>query len=252
MNTKSPWSRGLMYGGVFGGAIGVFVAIAALFGKAPLGEVALAAGITVLVWGALGFLAGFASHTEQHGNGQGERARDNDRPFFRRLLYRLVAGLLLSYIGAAVVFGSALAILFVWQPDLFAGTQRHSREENAVLFVGLFCVIGAEAGVVTGCWLGALLAPGGNELRSVAKVALPSAGLGALVGGWLAALVSLLQVGFGFQEEIMIIPPVTGGTVAGAGSAVLVRLTAFPRNSCEQQRTEGHEEDSDRHDSGDS
>src|SRR6266704_7123536 len=58
MKMKTAWSRGLVYGGIFGGAIAVVPVLAGLLVHTPLSDVAAAGGMIILIWGTLGFLAG--------------------------------------------------------------------------------------------------------------------------------------------------------------------------------------------------
>lgn len=228
MKMKSAWSRGLLYGSIFGGAIAIFPILAALFGQAPLGEAAFAGGLVALIWGTLGFLAGVASHSEQPAETPGESVPSVQISVAKRMLYRFIAGLLLSYIAGAVVCAIGMGIYSVWQGDLFAmAVRRRTQEEFLVIFIGLCGMVGAETGAIAGCWLGALLSPGGNQLAPVARAALPSAILGALSGGWFGAIAGFLKLQFPSQEAVVIVVAVVVGAIGGIGSAVVTRLGGF-------------------------
>jgi hypothetical protein len=225
MKFRSAWSRGLTYGSIFGGAIAIFPLVGAIVGKAPLIEIVQAGGITVLVWGTLGFLAGFASHRESVTDVVGNLVAVSSVSLFMRLLYRFVAGLLLSYIAGMVVCGIGFVFLWIWHADVFDSASRTwTPQEGDALFIGLCGAVGAEAAAICGCSLGALLAPGDNRLGPVAKNALLSSAFGVLVGGWLGGLVGFLLIQYSFELEIVAIVAASAGGLAGILAAVFLRL----------------------------
>lgn len=185
MRFRSAWSRGLCYGGIFAVAIGVFPLAAAVFGNAPLGELALASGLIVFFWGGLGFLAGYASHAETNPQSPAEHGTIEQPSLFKRLLYRFVAGLLLSYLAAMLASGVLYAVVMGIGLDE-TPARRVTERELRLLFVATCGAFGMYTGAIAGCWAGAMLTRGGNVLRPIAKVAFLSSLLGGLVGGWLA------------------------------------------------------------------
>ena len=226
MAFKSAWSRGLWYGAIFGGTMALFPVIAALFGNAPVGEIALAGGTIAVIWGGFGFLAGFSSHSEQRSDAAGNPVQQVQISLFRRLLYRFVAGLFLSYIAGMIVM--SLAIYAAWQVDLFEPVNRRiTDDERVLIFVGMCGTNAAVSGTVAGCWLGALLSPGGNVLGPIAKSALVTALFGALASGWLGALIGLVCfqcIGFG---PVGAIAAASAGVLVGIAIAIVLRLFAF-------------------------
>ena len=228
MKPKSAWGRGLLYGGIFGGAIAVFPVCAALFGSVPLGEVALAGSMMALIWGSVGFLAGFCSHYEQPADSAGILDSGVQVSFIIRLLYRFVAGFLLSYIAGGVVIGIGLGMVVLADSDLIGPDIRRATPEVATL-IKIACIglIGAEAGAIFGCWTGALLVRGGNQLAPIARGAFVSALLGILTGGWFGGFVGLIDVQLSVSEEIVITSAAITGALAGILSALLMRASIF-------------------------
>jgi hypothetical protein len=228
MKFRSAWSRGLTYGSIFGGAIAVFPVFAGFAGKAPFNEIALAGGVTVLAWGTLGFLAGFCSHRETKTDAAGNAVPVSEVSLIKRLLYRFVAGLLLSYIAGAIVCGIGFVIYVVWQGDILdSAPRRITRDERDAIFIAFCGIVGAEAAAICGCWLGALLAPGNNQLGPVAKNAIASSAFGLSVGGWLSGMVGIVVLQFWPDLAIALILAATAGAVTGIASAVLLRLGVF-------------------------
>jgi hypothetical protein len=220
----------LTYGGIFGGIMLVFPILAALFGNGPpLGEIALAGSFIVLIWGTLGFLAGFSSQNEPTCGTVHDACRVS---VTKRLIYRFVAGLLLGYIATCVVIGIVFGSYALATSDFLSATPPNlTRAQVQMLFVGFCGFLGAEAGAFAGCWLGAMLAPGGNQLKPIAKRALSSALLGALGGGWLGGLVGfstwlanpLARNPLQTNETVFIGLAAAVGALAGIAAAIGLR-----------------------------
>jgi hypothetical protein len=139
MTFKSAWSRGFWYGAIFGGAIAVFPLLSALLGNAPIREVVLGSSAIALMWGAIGFLAGYASHSEPSADSAGNPVPSVQVSLFRRLLYRFVAGLLLSYIAGMVLIVIAIGVYFLWEAGVFGPEKRPVTEEiRHIIFVACY------------------------------------------------------------------------------------------------------------------
>jgi hypothetical protein len=227
MAFKSAWSRGLCYGGIFGGGIALIPVSVAIFSEAPVAGIAFGGGMIALIWGSLGFLAGYASHAEQRADPVGIALPSAEYSLFRRLLYRFVAGLLLSYIAGAIVSLLAAVLFFTWTTSLPAPADQAGREAERLMFFVAFCgLVGAETGAVAGCWIGAILVRG-NVLGPIAKAAFVTAIIGALLGGWFGTLIGVVWFNArGFEETGAIVAAVGGG-VAGIAAAVITRLGIF-------------------------
>jgi hypothetical protein len=228
MKFRSALTRGVTYGSIFGGAMAVFPVVAALVAKAPIIEIVQAGALVVFVWGTLGFLAGFCSHHESTTDGAGNSVAVSNISLGKRLLYRFVAGLLLSYIAGAIVCGIGFVIFWIWHGDFTDSTPRNFTPQERDAFFIAFCgCVGAEAAAICGCWLGALLAPGGNRLGPVAKNALFSSVFGLLMGGWLSGLVGFSLIQFSFELGIGVIAAASTGAFTGIAAAVFLRLRQF-------------------------
>jgi hypothetical protein len=208
---------------VFGGTMSLFPIVGA-FVSGVSEELLIASAITILVWGGLGFLAGFASHSERPANAAETPVPVGDVSLFRRLLYRFVAGFLLSYITVAVLFVVGAAAFALWHGNLDSGPAHASLKEltlSAIVFSGF---VGAGAGAVTGGWTGALLAPGDNVLGPIARNSFAAAALGALAGGilgLLAAVILLLLRSETWRPEHSMIGATVVGPIAGIAAATL-------------------------------
>jgi hypothetical protein len=223
MKTQSAWSRGLLFGGIFGGALSLLPLVGGWIGKAPLGELLLACGVTALIWGGLGFVAGFCSDSQLATDATGHPVPGSPESPVKHWVYRLVAGLLLSYIAVCALIGIGVALYFLWQVDLNKPRTRIPREQATLILIGLCGAVGAEAGAFTGCWLGALLVPFGHTLRSVARRSFVTAALGTLAGGWVGATAGLLHPQFLDYGHAAVLAAIAGG-LAGIAAAIVLRL----------------------------
>lgn len=227
MKMKSALSNGLLYGGIFGGVICLFVILCAVFGDGPLEELALAGGVTVLGWGGLGFAAGFFSYHESRTDPSGHPIPGGRLAGIKHWLYRIVAGILLSYLVMLVASAIGLAVYYLlWDGDLPA-IGRNSPEEMRLFFIGCCGMLGATVGTIAGCWLGALLMPGDDQLGNVAKGAFVAAILGLLGGGWLGALVGLVAPQYLAEFQTIIVAAITG-SFGGIIAAIIMRMRIFP------------------------
>jgi hypothetical protein len=227
MKMKTAWSRGLLYGSVLGGMMGIFPIAAAIFGDVPLNELALVGAMVVGIWGGLGFLVGYASHFETSNDSAGNPVTANDVSLFKRLVYRFVAGLLLSYGAAAVVSGIGFVAFYLWLGDFDGPARTISEIERRMWFIAFCGMLGAETGTVAGCWLGALLMPGGNQFGPVARRAFHSAILGMLGGGWIGGMVGGLQLHFESERDMIAILAALAGAAAGMAAAIYIRRRGF-------------------------
>jgi hypothetical protein len=225
MALNSAWSRGLCYGAVFGGIMAIFPALALILSEAPLEELALAGATIMGIWGTLGFLAGFCTHQEPRSDSDEQRRPVVETSLVKRLLYRFVAGMLLDYIAAMVVCGLGFALYALWEGGFDAAPNRRITEHDRRMFFVAFCgMVGAETGALAGCWIGSMLAPGGNILGPIARIAFIAGALGILTGSWIGALIGLLCRQYGDFNSAFPIAAAVAGALAGIGSAIFVRL----------------------------
>jgi len=227
MRPRSAWSRGLLYGGIFAGAMSVFPGLAVVFGdRSALGELALVGGLIVSIWGGLGFLAGYASHGEQRAGTAGPDSPIALPSFLRRLVYRFVAGMLLSYIAGMVICGlSVLAVLLLDATHPVLENQVPVlRQGRVVILVGICGLCGAGTGTVTACWLGAMLARGGNVLKPIARAAFAAAPLGTLWGGWFGTSTGILWLWLAEFQDMTAIMAAIAGSIGGMLVAIVMRL----------------------------
>ena len=99
--------------------------------------------------------------------------------------------------------------------------RKVSDEEMQLAFVAASGWIGAFAGSIAGCWLGAMLVPRGQTLGGLAKGAFMTAALGVLIGGWLGVSVGLLHPQYLTQGQAAILALIAGAS-AGIAAAIVM------------------------------
>lgn len=218
MKMRPDVACGLRYGAIASGIVSVIPLLAWALSDAPLDEVALVGGITMSLWGSLAFVAGFCSYRDP------AAACDNaEEPpgvsGFKHWAYRFVAGFLLSYLASFVV-GSILFVLMLVCMGLFEATIFRGSDQR-IFFLKLMSggMLGSYVGSLTACWLGAMLSPGGNVLRPVAKCAALSAILGMLFGGFVGLIAGLMHPALGSEDKFFILAGTAGG-LAGIGAVL--------------------------------
>jgi hypothetical protein len=168
-------------------------------------------------------LIGFATHSEVFKDTPIDPTTGGEISLFRRLVYRFFAALALAYLTSVVVTLIVGAIMIIWITYFDSTGRPTSREETRTLFIMLCGMIGASAGATAACWLGTLLAPGGNQLGPVAKRAFISAALGLLAGGWLGGMTGGLQLIFESAFATIASVAAIAGALAGMSAAIVVR-----------------------------
>lgn len=227
MRMKSVLANGLLFAGIMGGAMAVMPMIAAIVSNAPLEDMALIGGI-FLVWASLGFAAGICSHDETETNRLGCQVPIKRIPGFRHWLYRIVAGLLLSYISAAVVGLLWVIPIFVSESGMDQVLlARFSREQvRLMVFMGMCGMMGATTGAPAACLIGAVVMPGDDRLANLANGSSISALAGLFAGGWLGGLISSLHPKL-LDENQAIIFALIAGCPAGIAAAIFIRKRFF-------------------------
>jgi hypothetical protein len=228
---KSAWTNGLFHGSIFGGVMLIVPLVGAAFGKLSLEELALAGGVTISIWGSFGFAAGFFGYREPRTNAL--RDRDIGCPIspIRKWGNRIVSGLLLSVIPFAVVGGIEVGLFFFWQGDPTETPKtKATTDELRRVFVVACGMIASWVGAVSGCWLGALLAPGDEELASLARGAFLASLLSAFAGGCMGAAIGLIQMQQLFQSVPAILSLIAGG-LSGVAGAFLMRIYLLKKHA---------------------
>jgi hypothetical protein len=142
MQTKSALTTGLIYGGASAALTFVVMATVVLIIGQSWDVILIGPGMNAAFFGVLGFIIGFSGHRQTSVALDDVSAQE--RPsLLKRLGYRFVVGLLISFVASHVALVFFIAVLWAYFGS-FEGFEKQKRNLNEVQldFVAIVAMIG--------------------------------------------------------------------------------------------------------------
>jgi hypothetical protein len=223
---RSALSTAFIYGGSSAALMFAIIGGIILVAGGDWRTVVLGAGMNALTFGVIGFIIGFASH-RQRPEGPLEIIADSKPSFLKRWAYRFFGGLLVGFVASHVAV--VLFIGAVWLH--YGGIEEFEKQERnfnqvQIEFIAMAAMIGAEAGAMVGGFLGAMIAPLRYENVDVRKSSVMSAVLGLLAGAALSGSVATLSPRY-LSQSYALFAAIVAGVLVGVAAAIVMRMRPY-------------------------